>query len=175
MTGWFWFLASTVVYLAGGLTAARIAFVGELGDSPRLERDYCSEQYCTHFITMVDGERYQTTKAYDTARAVAGWIFVGWPGIVALLILAAPFIGVWVAFDRVIGRLTEAEKLTQHQRELAALSTRAGELGLPVPEEWGQDSGRNDDPYGDKAWIKAEVERRAKLRNPNRHREEHAA
>lgn len=172
---WWLLIPAVPVYLAVGLGLARMAFVRELEDSSRFQIDDCLPKHCIHVITIIDGQRHRRTRKHQDARNLGGWVLACWPAFVLLVIIAYPMIFVGGVLGRVLGQPTKAEKLTQRERDLVALSAKAKELGLPVPEEWGQDSGRNDDPYGDKAWIKAEVERRAKLRNPNRHREEHAA
>lgn len=136
---WWLLIPAVPAYLGVGLGLARVAFIGVLSDSPRFEVDKCNPRHCNHLkVITIDDKRHYFTGRHLSARSWARWTFVGWP----LLIVGAIGWGIWQVvtggYGMAVYRPTRAEKQTQRQRDLAALSTKAKELGLPVPAEWGQ-------------------------------------
>lgn len=172
---WWLLIPAILAYLAVGLGLARMAFVRELEDSSRFQIDDCLPKHCIHVITIIDGQRHRRTRKHQDARNLGGWVLACWPAFVLLVIIAYPMIFVGGVLGRVLDQPTKAEKLTQRERDLVALSAKAKELGLPVPEEWSPGAGRSDPLAVAEIDRMAEEIALAKLRNPDRYKEEHAA
>lgn len=149
---WWLLIPAVLVYLAVGLAVGRWSFVGELGDSSRLQVDDCTPRFCVHDITVVNGERCRPTQKYENARSMAGLLVISWPLLILLHVVCAPFGLMAGAFNRVINRPTRAEKMTQREKDRKALAVRARELGLAVPDEWT----KGDDHIGSRARSRVE-------------------